>query len=785
MTLVYAAIAFIGGLLLADQVYLSPALLGLLALWAIVMLILERAHPSRRAVALLLLVALLGCWRWQAAQPGIAPGDLATYNDAGKVHLEGTVSADPVLRETRLQVQVTAESLIVDDVRIPVDGRMLITTALYPGYAYGQRLAVSGRLETPAILDSFDYREYLASQGIASTMRSAEIQVLPGTGGNWIGRALSQARTLLRRRIERILPHPEAGLLQGILLGLDHTLPEELAEAFRAAGLTHIIVISGYNISILLQAWFVAGSRLLHRWASLAVGLVVVAIFVLLVGPTPPVLRAAIMSAMCVLAQLAGRRDWPLASLALSALLMMAINPLLVHSVSFQLSIAATLALIVLQPRLAASVDRLLQSANSDAHPSLSRVVGEVVLTTCAAQIFTLPIIWAHFGRVSLLALLANMLVLPLQPFILIPGAVVVLLSIPAPGLGTLLAYALWLPLRWTILVARWIAAVPWASAALPELPAAGAWLLYGLIMLLVWRLPARGADSERSPSTDQRRLIPMVGIATCVALLWLAVLSLPDGRLHVYALDIGQGDAILLRTPQGHAVLIDGGPDPVLLAARLGEVLPFWQRDIDLVLVTHADTDHIGGLAPMVSRYHIGQVLYAEPMDTNAAGSAWQEAIAGAGIDQVRVGKGAEIQVGDSRLTVLHPGISLEHNGPDANDLSLVMLLEQGRFRLLLTGDAGEAVERQLLASDWNLNATALKVSHHGAKSATSAEFLEAVGPQIALISVGADNRYGHPSSAVIERLEEANTLVLRTDERGTIDLSTDGVQMWVDTAR
>ncbi|MFO7697164.1 MAG: DNA internalization-related competence protein ComEC/Rec2 [Anaerolineae bacterium] len=795
MTLVYVTVAWVSGMLLADLVRVPAPVLGVLALWAVAVALVEGAHPARRHTALLVLVALVGCWRWQAAQSGIAPGDLAAFNDTGTVRIEGYISADPVRRETRQQVELTAETVAADATaatvngvavgRDAVDGVVLITTALYPHYTYGQRLAVTGRLETPAILDSFDYREYLASQGIASTMRSAEIEILPGTGGSWLARALSQARAVLRLRIEQILPHPEAGLLQGILLGLDHTLPADLAEAFRVAGLTHIIVISGYNISILLQAWYAAGTRLLHRWVSLGAGLGVLLVFVLLVGPSPPVVRAAIMSAMFVLAQLAGRRDWPLASLALSALAMTAVNPLLLHSVSFQLSIASTLALIVLQPRLAASLEMVLRGADGDSLPSLSHVLGEVVLTTCAAQLFTLPIIWAHFGRVSLLALLANVLVLPLQPLILVPGAAVVFLSVPAPGLGRMLGYALWLPLRWTILVARWIGEIPWAAATLPPLPPAGAWLLYALIMILVWRLPIRRLSQESTRHTPWRVVVPVAAAAVAVALLWLGILSLPDGRLHVYVLDVGQGDAILLRTAQGHAVLIDGGPDPVLLASRLGDVLPFWERDIDLVLVTHDDTDHIGGLAPIASRYRVGKVIHAGQFDNNAASVAWQAALDSVGIAPVSLGRGAEIRLGDSLLTVLHTATALGHNGPENNDQSLVVMLQQGRFRMLLTGDAGEAVERRLLAMDAPLNATALKVSHHGARSATSAAFLEAVTPQVALISVGADNRYGHPADAVVQRLEGANTLVLRTDERGTIELATDGAQMWIKTAR
>jgi competence protein ComEC len=785
MTLVYVSISWLAGMLVADQVTVPAPVLGLLALWSAAIAVLEGRHPPRRRTALLVLVALLGCWRWQVAQPGIGPDDLAAYNGSGPVRIEGYVSADPARRESRQQVELTAESVTASGATHEVDGAVLITASLYPEYRYGQRLAVSGILEPPAVIDSFDYREYLASQGIASTLRGAEIEVLAGWGGGRVARALSSARALLRLRVEQILPHPEAGLLQGILLGLDHTLPEDLAEAFRVAGLTHIIVISGYNISILLQAWFVASNRLLHRWVTLGAGLVVLLAFVLLVGPSPPVMRAAIMSTMAVLALLAGRRDWPLASLALASLVMTAANPLLLHSISFQLSIAATLALILLQPRLAASLSELLHGAVTDTPPSLPRVLREVVLTTSAAQLFTLPIVWAHFGRISLLALLANVLVLPVQPLILIPGAAILLFSVPAPAAARVFAYLLWLPLRWTITVARWVSAIPWASAGLPQLPALGALLIYGFLLFLVWRLPARGPEEERAPRTEWRQVLPLSGAIAVVALLWLAVASLPDGRLHVYALDVGQGDAILLRTARGQVVLIDGGPDPVLLASRLGETLPFWEREIDVVLVTHDDTDHIGGLAPIASRYRIGQVLVVDPLGGNPASLALQEAVTGSGILQGSLSAGAQVRLDGCQLTVLHPATPLGHNDAQDNDRSLVLLLEQGSFRMLLMGDAGDAVERRLLAGAGQVAATALKVSHHGAKTATRVEFLEAVSPQVALVSVGADNRFGHPSAAVIQRLEQAEALVLRTDELGTIELSTDGTRIWVETQR
>jgi competence protein ComEC len=362
---------------------------------------------------------------------------------------------------------------------------------------------------------------------------------------------------------------------------------------------------------------------------------------------------------------------------------------------------------------------------------------------------------------------------------------VILLLALPAPAVARILAYLLWLPLRWCISVVGWVDAIPWADAALPQLPVWGGWLIYALLLLLAWSLPARGAEVETEPRTEWRRVLLLSGAMAVVALLWLAVASLPDGRLHVYTLDVGQGDAILLRTARGQVVLIDGGPDPVLLASRLGETLPFWEREIDLLLVTHDDTDHIGGLAPLASRYRIGQVLLAGPLGSNPASVALRDALRDSGIPQSTLSAGALIRLAGSQLSVLHPATPLGHNDAQDNDRSLVLVLEHGEFRMLLMGDAGEAVERRLLAAGGQVATSALKVSHHGAQTATGGEFLEAVSPQVALVSVGADNRYGHPSSAVIQRLEQADALILRTDELGTIELSTDGARMWVETER
>ncbi len=783
MTLVYVAIAWTAGLMLGAGLHPPAPVLALASLWATGGLALEWRRPRGRRIAALALVMALGAWRWQLAQPHFGPRDLASYNGRDAV-VEGYVSAEPEIRNTRIQLEIAVERLILEDEALTVGGKLLANVPLYPTYEYGDRVRCSGDLETPPVLEDFDYREYLASRGVHSLMPWATVEPLPGRAGNPLLAALYRAKDALRRRIDLILPQPEAGLLQGILLGLDHTLPDEMAEAFRAVGLTHIIVISGYNVSVLLQAWFFGSRRWMHRWASLSLGLALLGLFVALVGPSPPVVRAGLTGGLFVVAQLVGRRASPLTSLAATALAMTAANPLLLHSVSYQLSLAATLALILLQPRLAEGLYAGLQAG---AGVGLARlhIVWDVLLTTTAAQLATLPIIWANFSEISTVALLANLLVLSIQPLILIPGAILALIALPAPGLARFLGYGLWLPLRWCTGVARTLGTLPWASLALPRLPQWAAWLFYGALLLLIAVRPLRRIRLPRGHASDWRTLAGLGALALTAALIWGAVATLPDGRLHVYVLDVGQGDALLIQSPEGHWALIDGGPDSVLMAARLGEILPFWQRRIDLVVATHQDSDHLAGLVPLTERYQVGQIVQASAAGGSLLGDEWRRRIEAGGVTETRVQRGDQILMGETRLWVLHPAEDLAHNAPDDNERSLVMLLEYGDLRLLLTGDIGARAEAELLSAGLDLSATVLKVSHHGSGSASTAAFLSAVAPQIAVISVGAENRFGHPSPSVLERLEANGARVLRTDQVGTIELATDGSRLWVKTRR
>lgn len=273
-----------------------------------------------------------------------------------------------------------------------------------------------------------------------------------------------------------------------------------------------------------------------------------------------------------------------------------------------------------------------------------------------------------------------------------------------------------------------------------------------------------------------------LLALAAAVVLAWLGLRGLPDGRLHVWFLDVGQGDAILIEAPDGRQILVDGGPSPAALGDELGAVLPFWDRSLDLLVLTHPDADHLTGLLPLFERYRIGGVVHSLGASGAAAGT-WQYLLDQHGIVPYAAARGARLEVGPVLLTVLNPAAGAGIAGGDNNDASVVLRLDYGPTSILLTGDAEEAAETAMMAAGLPLDADILKVGHHGSGGGTSAAFLARVKPQLAIIPVGADNRFGHPAPDLLDRL--ASMTVLRTDQRGRIEVVADRAGWRVRTER
>ena len=316
-------------------------------------------------------------------------------------------------------------------------------------------------------------------------------------------------------------------------------------------------------------------------------------------------------------------------------------------------------------------------------------------------------------------------------------------------------------------------------------------WGYYAFLAGLTWWF--KQAKERRREMRDRAALFlrtnvqvkSILGAAAVVAILGISALrGVSDGKLHVTFLDVGQGDAIFIRTPSGRQVLIDGGPSDTALLSQLGQRMPFWDRSIDLVLLTHPESDHVTGLIAVLERYRVDTVVFREMALDSATYERWLEAVEaeGATVYEGRAGLHLALDPG-LEMVVLHPGARL---ADDANNNSVVTRLTHGEISLLLPGDIEAEVEVNLVGAQHavsRLRSTVLKVSHHGSCSSTTQAFLDAVDPETAIISVGADNRFGHPCDEVLERL--SGLPVYRTDEHGSVEVISDGTQVRVEVGR
>ncbi|MBI4812567.1 MBL fold metallo-hydrolase [Candidatus Falkowbacteria bacterium] len=288
-----------------------------------------------------------------------------------------------------------------------------------------------------------------------------------------------------------------------------------------------------------------------------------------------------------------------------------------------------------------------------------------------------------------------------------------------------------------------------------------------------------RKKDDIRVKMTTKVKLFLLIlGIAIIIAAIpFFWFLYHPTRDLRTYFLDVGQGDAVLVRAPDGQNILIDGGPDDSVIR-ELGKVLPWWDRQIDLMVLTHPHDDHVGGLASVLKRYRVKKILYTGVSHTGPAYSDWLDLVRRKNISAIIIDRPQIVDLkGDCRLQILWPTENLAGRAADnLNNTSIVIKLIYGQTKFLLMGDAETDVEKKLLESGIDLKADILKIGHHGSDNASSEEFLQAVLPRTAVIEVGKDNDFGHPSLRILKKLERIGAQVFRTDTDGTVTLLSDG---------
>ncbi len=782
--LVLFTLAWVGGILLA-QADFFPLVWLLLLLPASLVLLMGWGDDFRaRRIAGMMIGVMLGAARMLVAMPHITPDQVSFYNGAGQVELVGIVSAPPDERAHYVNVRLSAERLTLPNGQMVwVRGKVLVKAPVYPPVAYGDRVLAVGQLETPPQFGEFSYRDCLARQGVYALLRQAQgsyrvsnaqcahIEVLGQHQASRFWETLYRFRAHAQTVLAAILPEPQSSLLTGILLGVESGIPDDLNAAFAATGTSHIVAISGFNLSIIAGVFALLARRLFGKRGEAPIAAAGVWLYTFLVGASAAVVRAAAMASVALLARHAQRRVHGPTSLAAAVWLMSVANPYVLWDVGFQLSLAATLGLLLYVDPLTDLVRRqLLRFTQPERAERILGWLSDALIVTTAAQITTTPIIVATFRRLSLVTLLTNFLILPVQAYVMLWGGLALLGGLITLPLGQILGWLAWVFLSYTIAVVQWTASFPWASVRLGwmTLP-----LVWGYYLALAGGTAYWLADPEERAAWSARlHSLSQWQVATVFSLLVLFgayFYAAPDGKLHVSFLDVGQGDAIFIRTPRGRQLLVDGGPEAATTLSRLGHEMPFWDRTLDGVILTAPDGGHVGGLTDVLQRYQVDWVGIGSTGSESESYQRWAEQLLQRSPDSVgMLAAGDEWPLdADVHLRVLWP--PAEQTGP------LVLQLIYGDTSFLLAGSATPLLEKQLVQRYGDdLRSDVLLLPRHGAKSTAMPAFLQAVNPNVVIISTGPEDRYHTPAPATLSQLQ--GYLVYRTDQQGTITVTSDG---------
>jgi len=612
-------------------------------------------------------------------------------------------------------------------------------------------------------------------------------------------------RQRLSASLARALPEPQGSLAQAILLGLRANIPDSLHEAFSRTGTAHLLAISGLHLSIIMALLVSLGILAFGRQHSIYIWLALAGtwFYALLAGMHPPVVRAAIMGSLFLIAEFLGRQRSAIVALAFAAAVMVGIEPGLLWTVSFQLSFLAMAGLVLLYPYFQAWGTKAVVALSGDkqALAAAGDVITDVFAASLAATVAVAPLIAYNFGIVSLVGLPATFFSLPALPFIIVISALVAFVGLLASLAAQILGWLAWLFLSYLLSVIQGFDALPFSYFQASNISAWHVWAYYAILVAVIASLRHKNqlADffskltsgtkkvAEAIPKPRLRLspkwlVLPLLIIAILV---WSVALTMPDGKLHVSFLDVGQGDAILVRLPNGQDILIDGGPDPQKINLELSKKLAFWDRTIDLVVCTQPQADHVTGLIEVVQRYKVKQVLEPGVSYNSSIYQEWCRLVEEKQIERNIAQAGQEIDLGNGiKLEVLNPPPSLwQGTSDDVDNNGVVLRLSWGIISFLFTADIREEIEFELISQRANLRSTILKVAHHGSRTSTTPQFLAAVDPEVAVICVGANNTFGHPHREVLDRLiaRLGEDNIYRTDEHGTVEFITDGQKLWV----
>ena len=605
---------------------------------------------------------------------------------------------------------------------------------------YGDLIYLEGKLEIPKIATNykgFDYRQYLKTKKIQGIVIADNVKILKVKYKNNL---IYQIQKKIKETIKEELPDETGNLLLAILVGDKKDLSEQIQINFKNSNLSHMLAVSGAHVSyIIIGLTYITQNSIMGKRKARVFCIFFLIIFMAITNFTPSVTRACIMAILTLVSKILYKKADIYTNISISALIILLYNPYSLLDLGFKLSFGGTIGIVIFM--------RFIKKKQEE--PKLLNYIKQMALVSICANIIIIPIIMNNFNTVSLTFLVSNILASPILAIIVIVGFSIIIISIISHSLSNLLVFWLNPILNLLIKISSFCSKLPFAKILVVTPYIFNIIFYYTIILYLV----------------NYNELKQFIKKETVILLSIILILSnfifyiLPQD-LKIYFIDVGQGDSTLIVTPSKKTILIDGGGsesfdvgEKVLLPYLLDRRI----RKIDYIMISHFDTDHCKGIFTVIENLKVKNIIISKQAEKSENYKKFKEIVANKKINIILVKAGDKIKI-DKYIyfKILFPTEKLIMQNP-LNNNSIVSQLNYKSFKMLFTGDIEEIAEKEILNLQKDkLKSTILKVAHHGSNTSSTQEFINSVKPELALIGVGKNNTFGHPSECVVEKLRD-----------------------------
>lgn len=546
-----------------------------------------------------------------------------------------------------------------------------------------------------------------------------------------------------------LLPKEHVGILEGMIIGDTSYVSDEVKNNFRDSGISHLLAVSGSNVAYILILCKFAFEKIFGRNTSNFLTIVFIVLFSILSGMSASVVRAAIMAIVIILSEFLIQKPNTYASISFSALLILLYNPITIYDVGFVLSFSGTIGIVIFSKKISELLESKIKIDKGKIIGKIIAVFVETLSVTLSAQIVVTPITLYYFNTFSCVSILANLIIVPATGSITIVGIIMYVTSLVCVPMAKIISYFIYSIISFVIFVASLFAQIPGSSVLLPT-PSIFIILMYYIIVYNLFFV--------------KNKKVYVILLTTISVLIIMKFI--PNKYINVNMIDVGQGDAIYIETAKGKTVLVDsGGTEGSDYDIGENILVPYildrGKVCIDYAFLSHMHEDHIEGIYAVIQKLKLKNLIIGKHETDNELYSKVVELANKYNVNIIEVKQGDELIIDG----VIFDVISAKENDKNVNNMSLILRMTYGEISMLFTGDAEKELEESI-----NVKTNILKVSHHGSKTSSTEEFLKKNMPQVALISVGENNSYGHPNKEVLERLKKINAYIYRTDLNGEI---------------